>query len=329
MFPVQVGRIDWIYPPPMLIPGIAISHLPFETAFFVWTLTQVMVTAVLLRWARLSWTIVGLTLLSPAALWSFEMGQLSVLTSCIFFVALQMCSEQPGRSGVVLAALSLKPQAGLLAPLALLAGRNYAAFCAFLATCLLVIAISVAVTGPASWFAFLTLGRSAAQTVLQRPFGLGYQQFGISTFWMARSFGAGLVLAYACQIAVSAVGMLACGIVWRSPSLAAELRASLTVFLSLLVTPYGFTYDMVGYSAALAVLAQRRNWRLGLFDVLFWLWPMLCPVVVMKTGVLLTPLVVLLAVARTWYRAGLKLPLLPSRVSVLPGHFVGAADGKK
>ncbi|WP_284258135.1 hypothetical protein [Acidocella aquatica] len=44
----------------------------------------------------------------------------------------------------------------------------------------------------------------------------------------------------------------------------------------------------------------------------------LCPMVVSRTGFLLTPLVVTLALARTWYRAGLPLPHLPRRAAVLP-----------
>jgi hypothetical protein len=72
---------------------------------------------------------------------------------------------------------------------------------------------------------------------------------------------------------------------------------------------------MVAWSVAVAALAQARGWRINLLDAMFWLWPALCPVVFMQTGVLLTPLVVLLAVLRT----GVRRPLWSGRASVLPG----------
>ncbi len=78
---------------------------------------------------------------------------------------------------------------------------------------------------------------------------------------------------------------------------------ALTVCLSLLATPYGFTYDMVAYSLALTMLAEARGWRIDPLDALAWLWPALCPVVVMRTGLLLTPLVVTMVSGRIWWRA--------------------------
>ena len=70
------------------------------------------------------------------------------------------------------------------------------------------------------------------------------------------------------------------------------------MLLALFVAPYGFSADMVGYGVALAVLAQKRGWRVSLLDGLFWLWPGYAPLVTQVTGVLLTPLVVALAVLR-------------------------------
>jgi hypothetical protein len=99
--------------------------------------------------------------------------------------------------------------------------------------------------------------------------------------------------------------------IWRRPDVSKIDRLALTVFLSLMSTPYGYTHDMVGYSIALACLAERRRWRFDLLDVLFWLWPTFCSIVTVDTGVLWTPVVVGLAIVRTWLRAGLGFPGLP------------------
>ncbi|WP_297442586.1 hypothetical protein [Acidocella sp.] len=91
------------------------------------------------------------------------------------------------------------------------------------------------------------------------------------------------------------------------------------MLLSLLATPYGDTYDMVAGSAMLALLAERRGWRIGLIDVAFWLWPVFCPTVSLLTGVLFTPLVVALAAWRVWREAALR-----QAGAVLPATATGA-----
>jgi hypothetical protein len=144
----------------------------------------------------------------------------------------------------------------------------------------------------------------------------GYEKFGISVFWMLRYAGAGIASAYAVQAAVTMLSVVLAWRIWRGPGFNPVERMALTVFCSLLASPYGFTLDMVGYSIALAALARERNWRIDPLDVLFWLWPALCPIVTMRTGILLTPVIVALAIVRTWRRAGQHLPALPP---VLPG----------
>jgi hypothetical protein len=86
---------------------------------------------------------------------------------------------------------------------------------------------------------------------------------------------------------------------WQRPEIDRLDRMALTVFLSLLVTPYGYAHDMVGYSIALAALAHRRGWRINILDALLWLWPTFSGVV--DPGIVLTPGVIALAAARTWF----------------------------
>jgi hypothetical protein len=93
---------------------------------------------------------------------------------------------------------------------------------------------------------------------------------------------------------------------------------AVTIFAGLLFTPYAFIVDMVAYEIAVVALAERRKWRIDLLDVIFWLGPMLSPAIYIWKGWLLTPFIVSLALARTWYRAGLPWPHLPSRWLVLP-----------
>jgi hypothetical protein len=207
-----------------------------------------------------------------------------------------------------------------MVPAALLGTRSWRGAAGLILGCVALVLLTLAVFGWPLWHGYLVNGRHGGETILAAPFvpyfGVGS---GVSVFWMLRSLHADLELATAGQVLSTATAMLL--VVWirRRVDVSRLDAMALTVFFSLLATPYGYISDMVAWSIALTALAQARGWRIGMFDALFWLWPMLCPVVSQKTGILCTPLVVAMAVARTWYRAGLPLVHLPRTAPVLPG----------
>jgi hypothetical protein len=294
-------RLDWFYPPPTLLPVLAISHLPFHTAFIVWTAGFIACAALLLRWAGLSWPVLLLGLVSPAALWTIEMGQFEILADAILVAGLLMAARSPARAGGLLGLLVIKPQAALLVPIAMLASGNRRAIAGGVVVVCALLATTTLVFGPEIWTAYLADGPATSRLTLTSN-TVGFER-GVSVFWMARSFGAGLP---ACYLAQGVASLCAIGMTWRiwRDGVAEPIqRMALTVFLALLVTPFGYVDDMVGWSVALAALAERRGWRIGLLDALFWLWPALCPIVTNKTGLLFTPAIVALAVLRT-YHAG-------------------------
>ena len=96
-------------------------------------------------------------------------------------------------------------------------------------------------------------------------------------------------------------------------------KAALTALLSRLATPYGYTDNMAASSVMLAALAERCGWRIGLREVVFWSWPALCPTVSVASGVLFTPLAVVLAAVGVWQGAALR-----ARAAVLPPRPTGA-----
>jgi hypothetical protein len=58
-FPLPGGYQEGFpYPPPMFLPAAAISHLPFELGFFVWTGVWLALAVLVLRWAKLSWPVI-------------------------------------------------------------------------------------------------------------------------------------------------------------------------------------------------------------------------------------------------------------------------------
>lgn len=304
IFLLKIDQLDWFYPPTALLPFMAVSYLPFEFAFMVWSIGGIAFATILLRRADLPWIVITIALLSPAALWNFELGQFGTVIGGIMVSGLLMSDETAWLAGVILGLLVLKPQTGLLVPVALLAKLNWRAVIGgFLMTAVLIVGTTI-LLGWSVWGVYLGKGMVLSKDILNEPFEQnGYMKFGVSVFWMMRSFGSGLFVSYVAQGFTALIAVLVTWQIHQQTHIDRIDRVALIVFLSLLVTPYGYTDDMVAYSIVLAMQAQRRGWQINLLDVLFWLWPMLCPIVVMKTGILLTPFIVTMAIARTWTQA--------------------------
>jgi len=299
----QAANTRWIYPPVGLLPSAAISFVPFESAFWVWTAVSLIAAAGLLRGAGLPWSVITVGLLSPAALWNTELGQFGTLMGAALVAGLLLANKAPVRAGSILALLLVKPQYGVLLPVAFAAGRQWRAMVACAIACVALVAATTALTGPDVWRAYITIGMPVAQRFLETPPSMdASHNFGLSVFWMLRSFGAGVGGSYAAQTICSLLALTA-AMIWRRRNLPPLDVTTLVVMLTLLASPYGYTDDMVGFSVVLAARAQRRGWRLGLLDVLFWLWPFACPIITARTGSLLTPVVVALALARAWREA--------------------------
>jgi len=295
----------FFYPPTMLLPSMLISHLPYEVAFFVWTILGLALSVWLLRRVGFSWLVILAGLSSPAALWNTELGQLGTIGGAILLAGVALSPRAPLRAGVLLGLLACKPQIGVLVPAMLAGQRSLWGVIGFAAACAILFALTLAYFGPSCWAAYHAVGSPHAMAVLNAPFNAhAYAGGGVSIFWMLRSLQAGLPMAYAVQGVFTLLAMLGAVYIWRRRDLMLLDQIALTAFLSLLATPYGYGDDMVAYSIALAALAERRGWRIGMPDVLFWLWPALCQPIAMATGILFTPVVVALLLGRTWWRAG-------------------------
>jgi hypothetical protein len=314
LFFPQIDMVPFLYPPPTLLAVIPLSCLPFETGFWAWSLILTVLAAGLLRAAGLSWAIILLTFISPAALWNDQIGQLGTFTGAALVAGLLLSVTRPRLAGMILAILVIKPQAALLAPLALLAGprprRGLAAAASTGATLLI---LSLLFLGQGAWRAYLGPGLAASNVILQAPLGSGddYHQFGISVFWMMRAVGAGIAASYAAQAIAAIAAAALVLLLWRGKA-GIHAKVAITVFLSLLATPYGFVGDMVAYSTALLLLAQGRGWRIDILDACLWLWPALNPAIHAGCGLLLTPFVVTFAAARAWPRETRRRPSRPA-----------------
>lgn len=116
LFSAQADPPLWFYPPPALLAVQPLSRLPFEVSFWVWTLAVLLLAAGMLRIAGLDRRVIILGLLSPAALWSLELGQFGVLCGAALVSGLLASAVRPGFSGVVLGGSLLNRRWSCLRP---------------------------------------------------------------------------------------------------------------------------------------------------------------------------------------------------------------------
>ena len=292
----------WIYPPTVLLVGVPLSFLPLVAAFVLWNVTTLVAAVLLLRHARLPWPILLVGLGAPATWRSLILGQYGTITGALVVAGLLLAPDRPVRAGIMLGLSTLKPQQGVIVPIAWLAVRNWRAV-GTAAAVFAAMALTVAAwLGVHAWVLFATQSRLSVRDILEAPLPQPNISTGASVFWMARTMGTGMPAAYALQGVATLAAMTLAYRAWRLPGADPLARMAVTVCLSLVVVPYGYTSDMVAYSVAVAVVVAGNGWRLRLVDGLLWLWPGYCPIVTATTGLLLTPVAIAVATALAWHR---------------------------
>ncbi len=252
-----LALLPWLYPPPMLLLAAAWALLPLLPAFLAWTALSCAAAALLLRAAGRPWAIVLIGCFGPPTWRGLLLGQFSPLATALVATALLLSGRRPGAAGVMGSLATLKPQLGLLLPVAWLAQRRWNAFGIAAAGTVLLLALSVVVLGTDVLPAFRRGAGEAGQTFLEQQ-ASAFPVAAASVFWMARGFGAPVAVAYAAQ-ALGALAALA--ITWLAARrFAGDDRAVAAIVLcaTLLVSPYLYASDYGGCSVAVALLIERR-----------------------------------------------------------------------
>ena len=278
MFGHHFSMHTWSYPPAMLLLAVPLSLLPVVPAFLAWGAMGTALFWLGARMAGLGRAASLIALASPAALESLLAGQNGAWCAALLLPGFVLLDRRPWVAGALLGALIVKPQLAALLPVCLLASWNWRAFVAAALSASALVGLSALAFGFESWIGFASqVLPFMRHEILEAPWYNGPYQSMIATPFMAvRWAGASLGAAYLIQ-AISATGAAAlCWRAWREPGIDPLGRAALTLALTFLATPYGYSYDMPALAAALIGLAVRdKPWR-GQARVLFavaWIWP--------------------------------------------------------
>jgi len=217
----------FLYPPLALFFFIPFAALPLVPSYWLWNAA----TAAVFYWAARPYCPKGfpriLVVLTPAALICFAFGQTGFLFGALWLLAFR------GKWAAV-ALLTFKPHLGLLSILSL-RNRRSLVYCALLVAALA--AASAAIFGPWSWLEFANNSLGQADQIGQRKRWLfagvspaiGYGLLG----WLPFAIAGGLLLAR-------------------------RVNAFTAATAALLISPYGFHYDMPVACLGFGLLIYER-----------------------------------------------------------------------
>lgn len=290
--------LTWQYPPTYFFLIAPLALLPYAAGYALWTGGTLLAFLGALRLAGASLLALFVFLASPTAFQAAITGQNGFLTAALLLVAALFAERRPLVAGAAAALLTVKPQLGVLLPIAFVAAGCWRAFAAAaVGATALALAATIAY-GADVWTAFLSGlgGVSGNLAAAKMPL------YKMATPFAALRFaGAPVEAAAVAAVLVAVAAAAAVFFVWRRIK-DVELRAAALLALALLAAPYGFYYELTIPAAALALVARRaaaRGWLPGeqISLVAMFLLPMALPGNAARGGVSLGFLVVAAALS--------------------------------
>ncbi len=306
VFPVDITAPDaaaataWLYPPTMDLLAMGFAWMKLPLSFWVWRAVSLLLGAVVLRWAGLSGGVILAGLASLAAQHDMQGGQNGTLLGAVLVAALLLAGRRPVLAGILGGLLCVKPQIALVLPAALLRLRYARVILAAVLMVAVLVVASLAVEGAKGWWHFLMVQPRDSHIVTSQAFSVFFPAAGITPFYMLRSLGAGVPLAEAVQAAVSLVALVLVWLAWRPGVMRDVPRMALSCSLGVLAAPYGFSYDLVAFSIAMAALFRLAGEWQRLILAFLWLMGGYTITVAGDTGLLLFPLCAVCGAAIAW-----------------------------
>lgn len=259
-FYAMPGEYTAFFYPPNFLPFIwPLGLLPYFPALAAWlAVTGAAFLAAVRAWFRelgLKGPAVVLIAAFPPVFVTLTHGQTSFLVAALLGGGLLLVGRRPWLAGILIGLATIKPQFGLLVPLALLASGQWRTIAGAGAAALALAALAAAAFGPQVWADWLATTRTASTATADGNIGFAKM---VSVFAGLSLVGVPAAAAMAVQVATSlalAAAVVVAG--WRrafTPGLAALVLAGAP-----LATPFVLDYDMVLTAFPLAFLFARAR----------------------------------------------------------------------
>ncbi|QNN64156.1 DUF2029 domain-containing protein [Sphingomonas rhizophila] len=255
-----VELYGWHYPPPFLLVASLLAFLPYVTALVLWQVVTLGPLAVAgqrfldRRDGRL------FVLGAPVVLVCLTHGQNGFLTALLLGGGLALLDRRPFVAGLLFGCLLYKPQFALVIPPVLLFARQWRAIAGGAVSSLVLIAITVAIWGPAPWHSFIDSLPLTKRVVIEAGTTGWYKL--VSPFAAVRAWGLPVQPSYAVQamFSIAAIGAS----IWLAMRGRPMLRNAAVTAAAIIATPYVLDYDLVVLLAGIAFLwkdGEQHGWR--------------------------------------------------------------------
>lgn len=302
--PKPLAFHPWLYPPTYLLLLVPFGTLPFGAACLIFLVASFAGLLAALWFAVASgyrrWLHFGSLLLAPAVAFNIGSGQNAFLTSALLIGGLGLLPGRPRMAGMLLGLLTYKPQLWLLAPVALVAAREWRALATAILTAGLMVLASAAAFGIEPWRAWVGWFIEAPPEVYQTWLQAG-RLHGESIYTNLVLVGLSHPAATAGQALAT---LLSAGVAWwcYRRSLPHDLRLAVLLSAAVLAAPHVTNYDtvllVVAATLVFAYGLDRGFGRGGVaVPVLVWMIQLFNPPNVFRLG-LITPLLTILLIVR-------------------------------
>jgi hypothetical protein len=250
----------WVYPPPALLLALAFGWMPYLVSLLAFLgLTGAAMVAALWHWEhdiRRRLLLIGFVLLCPATAYQIGAGQLSFLVAAILLAAMALLEGRPFWAGALLGLLCLKPQLGLMIPVALLAARQFRAIAGAAASAGALAVLSLALLGLAPWHDWILFASGASPWFV--PLLQQMRVYDQSMHATLHMLGASDAVAGIGQM-LATLGAAIC--VWLVFARAGARRRRLIVLLCAMIVaaPHvsGYDHVLLAIACLLVLLADR------------------------------------------------------------------------
>ena len=275
---------SFAYPPIFLLILTPLARLPYLAALALWQGASLLFYLAAMLRLRKRWgdslsggaPFVLAALAFSAVFLNLVHGQNGFLVAGLFAWGLALLEERPWVAGLCFGLIAIKPQLGLLLPIALAAGGYGRAFNSAAITVGALAAFSLLLFGWERWPEFFAATQFSQHAILDLN-AVGYEKM-VSVFAALRLWHLPLAVAYIAQLLVALSVVVALARLWHGKG-DMRLKGAALCLGSLLVTPFALNYDLMLLAPAIllwAALPASQAYRNSL-GALLWLMPAAAP----------------------------------------------------
>lgn len=273
----QIGMM-WQYPPTAFFLTAALTVAPYKASYLLWMALTWAALAAALHSMGVRGRALRLLVLSPFCLLVVMLGQISLLTGAMLALAAYKPKSRWIVAGLAAGLLTVKPQLGLLLPIAYVAVGAWRTIAVAAVTALIIHTPSLLVFGIEGWREFLTAVQRLNTDVVGS--GVNTPAANMTTlFSQLRLLGVPSSIAAPVQYVAALLIAIATWRVWRMDVKGIDnndmalAKCAVLCAGAILASPYAYIYEMAALLPAGLYLARRaEGWTTPLGVCLIAAW---------------------------------------------------------